>query len=119
MHFTVEVVTTPVVDDDWSVLWAAIDAVPGAVLLEYADAPTLVFPVEADSAMKAATFVEGLSQVVGFTVVGGTISNAPDDDFAEPENGETVDPSTEAIAVQSWLDDIPPVPHVRHERALA
>jgi hypothetical protein len=108
--FTVDVTTAPVADGDWTVLHAAIDAVPGAFLVADAEEPHIVFPVDADSPLKAATFVEGLSQVVGFEVVSGSIELAPDSDFDAPEDETPAARATKATAaVREWLDAIPPI----------
>jgi hypothetical protein len=107
--FTVEVTLTPVTDDDWSLLRSVTDAVPGTILLEDPEAPRLMIPVEAESPLKAATFVDGVSQVIGFEVLNGTIFE-PDDDFDVPDDGEDESPATTvAVAVQEWFDHIPPV----------
>jgi hypothetical protein len=108
--FSVDVTNAPVVDGDWTVLHAAIDAVPGAFLVADAEEPHIIFPVDADSPLKAATFVEGLSQVVGFEVVSGSIHLAPEIDFDLPEDDVPPAPATKATtAVRQWLDAIPPI----------
>lgn len=108
--FTVDVTTAPVVDDDWSVHYAAIDAVPGAFLVADEEEPHIIFPVDADSPLKAATFVEGLSQVVGFEVLSGTVDLTPEVDFDVPEDDASTAQSTKTTtAVRAWLDAIPPM----------
>ncbi|WZH35462.1 MAG: hypothetical protein PIR02_11820 [Microbacterium enclense] len=102
--------TAPVVDDDWSVHYAAIDAVPGAFLVADEEEPHIIFPVDADSPLKAATFVEGLSQVVGFEVLSGTVELTPDIDFDMPEDdAPAAEPTRTTTAVREWLDAIPPM----------
>lgn len=116
--FSVDVTTAPVVDGDWTVLHAAIDAVPGAFLVADEEEPHIIFPVEADTPLKAATFVEGLSQVVGFEVLRGSIELTPEIDFDLPEDDAPGAPTTRASeAVREWMDAIPPVDTHRGELA--
>jgi hypothetical protein len=47
--YTVEVTTAPVPDGDFSTYYHAIDAVPGTVVIEDAEVPLLIVPVDATS----------------------------------------------------------------------
>lgn len=107
INFTVEATTTPVIDGDWSVLRAVLEAVPGAILLEDAEEPQLLIPVDAESPMRAATFVDGLSTLMGFEVVSGSIYETPEDDF-EPfdTSDDTVPTSSVGQSVRGWVDGI-------------
>ena len=111
-EFTVEATTQAVTDGDWSRLRSIIDLVPGTLLIEDAEEPTLIFPVQADSQAKAFLFVDGILKLVGLQPLTGSISEADvdveDDDEA---NG------TDAIrAVNEWIDRMPSFDaHVTHE----
>lgn len=108
--FSVDVSIAPVTDGDWTVLHAAIDAVPGAFLVADEEEPHIIFPVDADSPLQAATFVDGLSHVVGFEVLSGSIELAPEADFESPDDESIAWTSTKAeAAVREWLDAIPPI----------
>lgn len=110
-RFTVELLLEPVENDDWSLLRSVIDAVPGSSLIEDPQEPQLFIPVDADSPLRAATFVDGLSQLIGFISIKGQIYE-PAEDFDAPDDDETPDAVTPAsAAVQAWVDEIPPVPH--------
>lgn len=79
MDFTVEVTTRPVIGSDWSLHRSVLDAVPGSVLVEDPGAPVLFIPVEAEEAMGAAKFVEGLAMLTGLKIERGTINPSLDD----------------------------------------
>lgn len=68
-NFTVDIITAPIVRGRWTELRAVLDTVPGSALIEDPQHPRLMIPIEADSPMKAATFVEGISQVIGFRIL--------------------------------------------------
>lgn len=117
--FRVEATLTPVADEaGWTTLRSVLDTVPGTLLVEDPDEPVLIFPVEAESAFRAVTFVDGLSKVVGFTIVSGTVGPALeldvdddlfDDDSASDDTRET----SMTRGLQRWVNDIPVVPSRR------
>lgn len=117
--FRVEATLTPVADEaGWTTLRSVLDTVPGTLLVEDPDEPVLIFPVEAESAFRAVTFVDGLSKVVGFTIVSGTVGPALeldvdddlfDDDSASDDTRET----SMTHGLQRWVNDIPAVPSRR------
>lgn len=76
-EFTVEAVLAPVGEEGWSNLRSVLDIIPGALLLEYPDEPTLVLPVEAEDPMTAAKFLHGLAIVKGLKLRAQSISPAP------------------------------------------
>lgn len=76
-EFTVEAVLAPVADNEWAELRSVLDIVPGALLLEYPDEPTLVLSVEAENPSMAAKFLEGLAIVKGLKLRAQSISPAP------------------------------------------
>ena len=105
INFTVETTTTPVVDGDWSVLRAVLEAVPGTILLEDADEPQLLIPVDAESPMRAATFVDGLATLMGFEVVSGSIYETPIEDFEPFDNSDEEAPTSPVgQSVRGWVD---------------
>jgi hypothetical protein len=109
-NFTVDVTTEPIQDGDWTKLRSVLEAVPGSVLIEDPLAPELMIPVDAESAMKAATFVDGLSQLIEFHIVGGEIRPTEEADFDAPEDDDAHSALTTAtITIQGWVNDIPPV----------
>lgn len=111
MNFTVELTTSPIrVSHDWDVLRNVIDVVPGTVLLEDADAPVLVIPVEAEDPMKAALFCDGLSKLVGFTILSGAIQPTLKIDFDVDQDDDTDGASTPVVdALSSWVDSVPEI----------
>lgn len=90
--YTVEVRTAPVAD--WALHYQAIDAVPGTILLEDPEDPTLMIPVDAESPLKAAQFVQGLATLIGLTIRGATIYPTPDEDFETEDDEEPTPPTT-------------------------
>jgi hypothetical protein len=99
--FTVEAVTKPVGDEaGWSQLRRVTDMVPGTLLIEDADEPTLVLPVTASSPGRAALFVEGVLNVVGVEFISGTIERVEDD-------GPPPHLPPEAEREHEWVESIP------------
>ncbi|MFC0248742.1 hypothetical protein ACFFIO_09535 [Citricoccus parietis] len=76
-EYTLEVTTAPVINGDWSVLRNVLDMVPGSILIEDPEEPMLVVPVTAANPMKAAKFMDGLSTLMGFSLVSGNITPTP------------------------------------------
>lgn len=89
MNYTVEVTTITVVDGRWENLRSAIDAVPGTMLLEDAEEPVLFIPVDAETPMRAAQFVEGLAKLLEITICFGSIYPTPPLDFDLDDDGES------------------------------
>lgn len=117
--YRVEATLAAVADEaGWMKLRSVLDTVPGTILVEDPDQPVLIFPVEAESPFRAVTFVDGLSKVVGFTIVSGTVDPAleldtdlfDDDEVDSDDTAET--PMTRGL--QRWIDGIPAVPS-RHD----
>lgn len=79
--YMVEVTLEAVENDDWVGLRRVTDIVPGTILIEDAEEPVLILPVDAESGSRAAVFVEGVASIVGLTIIHGHIGDAPDDDF--------------------------------------
>lgn len=103
-EFTVEATTRAVTDGDWSRLRSVIDLVPGTLLIEDAEEPMLVFPVQAESQGRAFLFVDGILKLVGLEPVSGRIGEAEIDvdDDADDSHG------TDAVrAVNEWIDSVP------------
>jgi hypothetical protein len=98
--FTVEAITKPVYDEaGWFPLRRVTDLVPGTLLIEDAEVPMLILPVNASSPSRAALFVEGVLKVVGIEFVSGTIRPVEDDD--SPANL-----SPEAEREHQWAESI-------------
>ncbi len=113
MLFTVEATMTPVVDDDWTVLRHLLDVVPGALLIEDAAQPAVIFPVEALTPSRAAMFVEGVTKLVGVTIVAGKISPMPD---VEAKTVAPTEPTRVETYVQGWIDGVPSITgHLRED----
>ena len=79
--FNVEVTTHAVKRDDWTRHLRAVDAVPGTMLLQDAEQPTLAFPVECDNPMRAARFVEGVLSITGLSAAAMSVGDLPEADF--------------------------------------
>jgi hypothetical protein len=106
--FTVEATVAAVTDGDWARLRSVIDLVPGTLLIEDPEEPMLVFPVEADSPMKAVLFVDGIAKLVGLEVVSGSVGPTPDADFDMDEDDEPREEGTPAVlAVRDWVESVP------------
>ena len=106
MLFTVEVVTAAVTDGDWSCLRRLLDVVPGTLLLEDPDEPTLIFPVDAVSPSRAFLFVEGVTKLADVTVLSSRIYPTP----GAEDLGvglEHAPPTPVEARVRGWLDTIP------------
>lgn len=84
--YTVEVTLTSVSDDDWTRHLNVIDAVPGTILIQDHEAPTLTFPVESDEPFKAARFAEGILSFFELTALSGEISDMPEVDFERDDD---------------------------------
>jgi hypothetical protein len=117
--YTVEVTLKPVRDDDWTQHLCAIEAVPGTVLIQDAEAPVLAFPVEADQPFAAARFVEGVLSFLELDAISGEISDMPARDFDvehdRPRWGRA-DHSGETKVIQaihSWMGDTPAFPRTQ------
>lgn len=67
-NYTMEVVASPVIENDFSVLARVLDDIHGSALIEDPDQPTLILDVDADSRNKAQMFVLGMAQVLGFEI---------------------------------------------------
>jgi hypothetical protein len=108
--FTVEATVAAVTDGDWSELRRVIDLVPGTLLIEDAEEPVLIFPVQADSPTRALLFVDGVAKLVGLVICAGTVYPTPDVDYetpAEVDDEETTTPAVEAV--NRWIDSVPPL----------
>lgn len=107
MNFTVEATTAPVLNGDWSLLRHVIDVVPGTILIEDADEPVLVVPVQAEEPMKAALFVDGLSKMLGIELRAGSIYPEPLHDF-DVDAAEAPGQTPEVVdALTSWANNAP------------
>lgn len=101
-EFTVEVVTKPVVADDWSTLRSITDIIPGTLLIEDAQEPTLVIPVEAETLQSAAVFVQGVMTVVGLDVQWGRAYRTEPCDYDDSQDGrQTLVPDF----APAWLEE--------------
>lgn len=108
-RYTVEVTTEPVVDHGWAVLRRIVDLVPGTLLIEDAEAPVLVVPVDSESPMRAALFVDGITKLTQLVVVSGKVYPAPDANFdldEEPTGHTEVTSSPVVDAVHHWIAGI-------------
>ena len=108
--YTVEVITVPVVDDDWSLIHRTMDDIPGTVLLADPEAPTLLFPVRAESALKAVQLIDGLATLVGLDIACGKVYPTPEwDADIQIEDGEET-ASSLVDGLTAWVEDTPPPP---------
>jgi hypothetical protein len=102
MPFTVEAVAKPVYNEDgWLPLRRVTDLIPGSFLIEDAEEPTLVMPVDASAPTRAWLFVEGIFKLVGIELVSAAIRPAEDDD-----DGPVV-LSPEAEIQHKWAESVP------------
>jgi len=106
-EFTVEATMRAVTDGDWSRLRSVIDLVPGTLLIEDAEEPMLVFPVQAESQGKAFLFVDGILKIVGLEPVSGSISETPEVDFDVDEDGDENNGTDAVRAVNQWIQSVP------------
>lgn len=111
MNFTVELTVDPVGNDGWGLLRDVVDLVPGTLLIEDPEEPVLMVPVDAEDAMKAALFCDGLATLVGFTVRSGVIRPTPEADYdtVDDDGGEPA-PTEVVRALESWVSHVPDVP---------
>jgi hypothetical protein len=102
LPFTVEAVSKPVYNDDgWLPLRRVTDLIPGAFLIEDAEEPTLVMPVDASAPTRASLFVENIFKLVGIELVSETVRPAEDDD-----QGPAL-LSPEAELQHQWAESVP------------
>jgi hypothetical protein len=110
-EFTVEVTARAVEQGSFSALRRALETVPGTILLEDAESPVLLFPVQAPNAMQAARFVGGVAKLLGLEFAEGRIYPTPEVDFDLPTDDEEIASSTPVVdAVQDWIDHDPGPP---------
>jgi hypothetical protein len=70
--------------------------------------------------MKAATFVGGVAEVIGFVAMGALIYETPEVDFeVEKVSPPTTGPNTAALAVDEWFKEIPAPERRRGRHAYA
>jgi hypothetical protein len=88
--YNVEAITAPVRDGDFDKLRDAIDVIPGTILVEDPDEPTLILPVDADNPRSAHRLVDGLLKLAGVEPLKGRItkSDDADDDWAVLDQSE-------------------------------
>lgn len=105
-EYTVEATLPPVTDSDWATYRSVTNIVPGTILIEDAEQPVLILPVEAGSPAQAAVFVEGVASIVGIRIVSGEIRDAPAHDFESPVDGDAdqAPPVSDRPFVPRWLD---------------
>jgi hypothetical protein len=102
MPYTVEAVAKPVYNEDgWLPLRRVTDLVPGAFLIEDAEVPTLVMPVDASAPTRASLFVDGIFKLVGIQLVSTCVRPTEDDDA-----GPAVLPP-EAEVQHQWAESVP------------
>lgn len=110
--YTVEVTTRPVgTEDGWTALTRVIDTVPGTLLVEDPDAPTLIVPVDAATPMDAIRFVDGLARLMGLNLVSGSVYPTPS---LDPAYLDGLDESPRAPTdvmnrVAAWVAATPPI----------
>lgn len=67
-NYTTRITMQPVTDDNWDGLYSFIDTIPGAILVENPQTPTIVCDVDGDSWNKAQMFILGLASHIGLGV---------------------------------------------------
>jgi hypothetical protein len=112
MTYTVEAATLPVVDEGgWEILRRVLDTVPGTILVEDPQRPTLVFAVDESSPARAMAFVEGVSKLMGFSLTGGVVGPVPDDDYPADlfgaDDGDVPEPSDEVVRAHRYAEAVP------------
>jgi len=109
--FTVEVTTAPVLNGDWELLRSVLDLVPGTLLIEDAEEPVLIFPVEAHDPMQAALFVDGVTKLTKITLISGRVAETPPADFAHDlfEDEVHEEGSPVVFAVREWMEGVPEI----------
>lgn len=107
MDFTVEVVLAPVADDDgWTKLRDMLDLLPGTLLIEDAGEPMLIFPVEAESAGRAGSFIDGVASIAELQMVSGCVRPTPPVDFER--DGEESGPAFVGPPGHRWEETLGP-----------
>lgn len=109
--YTVEATTAST--SDFRSLRRFTDIVPGTFLLEDPEEPTLIFPVDANSAMAAVRFIEGVAKLGELDVVRGCVYEAPIGEFeVDQSEEEEVDLATSPVvdAVRTWMSHDEPLP---------
>lgn len=113
MEHTVEIVVAPVVNDDWALLRRVTDVMPGTLLIEDAEEPMFVIPIEAQTNQNAAIFVQGVLSDLGLKIIWGRSyrTEHSTDDFGTAED------ANDAVADfrLSWLE---PLEQTRQARQL-
>ena len=108
MTFTVEATTIPVTDDNWTTFYEVLSDIPGSMLIEDPEQPTLVIPTDCDAPDRAFAFVSGLATVTGLTLVEAKAYETPEDDADLPENDVNDAPTPDSIVrVREWIAAIP------------
>lgn len=105
--YTVEVTTAHVAADDWDLHYRAIDAVPGALLIQDAEEPMLSFPVQADDPFKAARFVAGVMKLIGLPAKASKVDPLPEPDFEAVSSDEVTEDTELTTKVKKWMDRTP------------
>jgi hypothetical protein len=107
--YTVEATTAST--SDFRSLRRFTDIVPGTFLLEDPEEPTLVFPVDANSAMAAVRFIEGVAKLGELDVVRGCVYEAPVGEFEVDQSEEEVDLAASPVvdAVRTWMSHDEPL----------
>lgn len=102
--YMVEVTLAAVTDGQWSELRRMTDVVPGTFLIEDAEQPVLVLPVEAESHRNAPLVVQGVVLVAGLNSLSGTVSPTPPTDFDRPADDGDGEPNATAAEFEpDWL----------------
>lgn len=112
-EYTVEVITAPVRDDDWTAIHSAMDDIPGTVLLADPEAPTLLFPVKAESPLKAVQLVDGLATLIGLKIESGKVYPTPEWDADLEIDADVQEEQSESCVVSrltGWVETTPPPP---------
>jgi hypothetical protein len=108
MTLTVEATTIPVSNGDWTMFYEVLSDIPGSMLIEDPEQPTLVIPTDCDAPDRAFAFVSGLATVTGLTLVEAKAYETPEDDSDLPENDADAAPMPDSVArVRDWVASIP------------
>ena len=108
MTFTVEATTIPVTDGNWAVFYELLNDIPGSMLIEDPEQPTVIIPTDCELPDRAFAFVSGLATVTGLTLVEARAYETPEDDADLPEDDVVEIHTSDSInRVRDWIASIP------------
>lgn len=90
--YTVEMVASPVLDDDWDRYYDLLDLFPGTILIQDPVEPSLIFSLETEHDDTAYSFVRLIVSLMGIhhTKICVTLADRVDFDYEREEYAESI-----------------------------